>query len=187
MKQVLLTLAVFIVLPISACISRNTTDKIDEKEQTVAEEQCVEEPICEVQDSVGEEITESLNAIRFKNWGKKEWLDNDYIRALRSYIDDFHAGEIENDDLEPYRERIRSKFIIASIEPYLSGGAYVGIIFVDMPNRIFVAWVYSYVDDETKDITGYDVRAFRIEEDEVDNTKEDILRALKEEPLLRLW
>lgn len=45
MKQVLLTLAVFIVLPISACISRNTTDKIDEKEQTVAEKQCVEDPL----------------------------------------------------------------------------------------------------------------------------------------------
>lgn len=38
----------------------------------------------------------SLNDIRFEGWKEQDWLDNEYIRALRKYIDAYNKGEIED-------------------------------------------------------------------------------------------
>ena len=31
----------------------------------------------------------SLNDIRFDGWEDSDWLDNEYIRTLRKYLDDY--------------------------------------------------------------------------------------------------
>ena len=32
----------------------------------------------------------SLNDIRFDGWERSDWLDNEYIRTLRIYLDDYN-------------------------------------------------------------------------------------------------
>ena len=44
-----------------------------------------------------------LNDIRFAGWTKKEWADNDYIRAVRKYIDAYNSGKIKNPDLDEHK------------------------------------------------------------------------------------
>ena len=50
---------------------------------------------------------EALNDIRFEGWTKKEWADNDYIRAVRKYIDAYNRGEIKNPDLDEHKNTFR--------------------------------------------------------------------------------
>ncbi len=130
---------------------------------------------------------ESLNNIRFKNWTEKEWLDNEYIKAVRLFLDDYIQGKAEDTDLDPYKEVLKSKFIIANIEPAIFGGAYIQIIFLDLPNRVFTAWVYSDVDEEERTVSNYQLRTIDIEEATLEITKEELLQDLKEHPELKLW
>ncbi len=52
----------------------------------------------ETMDSINQS-NKSLNDIRFAGWTEKEWLDNEYIRALRRHIDDFLNGEKSDQSL----------------------------------------------------------------------------------------
>jgi len=131
--------------------------------------------------------SKTLNEIRFEGWEREDWLDNDYIRALRKYLDEYNQGSISNPDLDPYREQIQGKFIIGDIQPALLGGAFIQIIFIDMPDRIFCSQVYSDVDEATETVTNYHVRYIRIDEKPIDCTKEDILQTVQEYPELKLW
>lgn len=128
-----------------------------------------------------------LNAIRFANFQDEDWLDNEYIRCLRSYIDDYNNGKIKDEDLDPYKEKIRGQFVIGSSEPFLLGGLFIRFIFLDSPNDIFSVWVYSDVDEVKKTVTGYSVRGIRLEDKESGFTKEEILRLVKEHPENKLW
>ena len=44
----------------------------------------------------GGDEDQSLNDIRFANFKDADWLDNEYIRQLRAYINNFNAGKIED-------------------------------------------------------------------------------------------
>ena len=44
----------------------------------------------------------SLNDIRFDGWEDSNWLDNEYIRTLRKYLDDYNDGIVSNPALDPY-------------------------------------------------------------------------------------
>lgn len=136
-------------------------------------------------DTIGTRKT--LNEIRFDGWERNDWLDNEYIRTLRKYLDDYNAGKVSNSDLDPYKEQIKGKFVVYSIEPYLLGGAFIGITFLDMPDRVFTAWIYSNVDEEKEVVESYEFRSIDIEEERTDMTKEDILQAVKEMDGLKLW
>ncbi len=129
----------------------------------------------------------SSNEIRFDGWGRNDWLDNEYIRTLRKYLDDYNAGKVSNSDLTPYKEQIKGKFVVYSIEPYLLGGAFIRITFLDIPNRVFNAWIYSNVDEKTEVVESYEFRSIVIEEERTDMTKEDILQAIKEMDGIKLW
>ena len=131
--------------------------------------------------------TDSLNTIRFAGWGKKEWLDNEYIRTLRKYLDDYNSGKISNADLDPYREQIKGKFVVGDIRPDLFGGVFIRITFLDMPDRIFGSWVYSSVDKEKGVVESYEVHSISIEEKRTNMTKEEILQLVNEVPELKLW
>lgn len=133
-------------------------------------------------------IPKSLNDIRFGSWTKKDWYDNDYFRALRKYIDACYNGEIKNEHLEPYKSVLKGKFVIGNVEPYMLGGLFITIIFIDAPDKLFDASVYSYVEEESEEITGYEVRGLRIREDEESGlSKNEILAIIKEHPENKLW
>ena len=90
----------------------------------------------------------TLNDIRFKDWDRSDWLDNEYIRTLRKYLDDYNSGKVCNANLDPYKEHIKGQFVVYDINPYLLGGAFIRITFLDMPNRVFSSWIYSEVNEK---------------------------------------
>ena len=139
----------------------------------------------QVADTIGTRKT--LNEIRFDGWERSEWLDNEYIRTLRKYLDDYNNGIVSNPVLDPYREQIEGQFVVYDINPYLLGGALIRITFLDMPDRVFSSWIYSNVDEKKEIVENYEFRSISIEEETTDMTKEDILQAIKEMEGLKLW
>ena len=137
--------------------------------------------LCSAQDYGG------LNGIRFNNWEEKDWYDNDYLRELRSYIDAVDAGEIEDEVLGEYKELLSGKFAVATIEPAIFGGLYIGFSFYDAPSILFFAHVYSYVDEVAETVVGYDMRGIFKHDEEIDFTQELIDEYLMEYPLAKLW
>lgn len=129
----------------------------------------------------------SLNDIRFDDWERSDWLDNEYIRTLRKYLDDYNKGIVSNTNLDPYKEQIKGQFVIYDINPYLLGGAFIRITFLDMPNRVFSSWIYSEVNEDKEIVESYEFRSISIEEETTDMTKEDILQAIKEMNGIKLW
>lgn len=139
----------------------------------------------QVADTIGTRKT--LNEIRFDGWERSEWLDNEYIRTLRKYLDDYNNGIVSNPALDPYKEQIKGQFVIYDINPYLLGGALIRITFLDMPDRVFSSWIYSNVDEKKEIVESYEFRSISIEEETTGMTKEDILQAIKEMEGLKLW
>lgn len=136
-------------------------------------------------DSINEK---SLNDIRFSNFKDKDWIDNDYIRALREHIDAYKRGKVKDDELDKYKDDIQGKFVIGHTEPFLLGGLFIEFIFVDKPEKIFSVWVYSEVDEQKKSITGYSVRSIQLEEQSSGFTsKQQILQTLKDHPEYKMW
>ena len=129
----------------------------------------------------------TLNDIRFKDWDRSDWLDNEYIRTLRKYLDDYNKGTVSNPNLDPYKEHIKGQFVIYDITPYILGGAYIRITFLDMPNRVVSSWIYSEVNEDKDIVENYEFRSISIDEETTDMTKEDILQAIKEMDGLKLW
>ena len=124
----------------------------------------------------------SLNDIRFNNFTDEDWLDNEYFRSLRKYLDDFNSGKIEDGRLEPYKENVRGNFVIGAVEPALLGGLIIRFMFIDNPDDVFFSWVYGSVDEETKTIIDYSVRGINLDEFKSGLTKDDVLQLLKEHP-----
>lgn len=139
----------------------------------------------QVTDTIGTRKT--LNEIRFDGWERSDWLDNEYIRTLRKYLDDYNNGIVSNPALDPYKEQIKGQFVVYDINPYLLGGALIRITFLDMPDRVFSSWIYSNVDEKKEIVESYEFRSISIEEETTDMTKEDILQAVKEMEGLKLW
>lgn len=110
----------------------------------------------------------TLNDIRFKDWDRSDWLDNEYIRTLRKYLDDYNKGTVSNTNLDPYKEHIKGQFVIYDIKPYLLGGAFIRITFLDMPNRVFSSWIYSEVNEDKEIVENYEFRSISIEEETTD-------------------
>lgn len=139
----------------------------------------------QAEDTVGTRKT--LNDIRFDGWERKDLLDNEYIRTLRKYLDDYNSGKVSNVNLDPYKEQIKGQFVVYDINSYLLGGALIRITFLDMPDRVFSSWIYSNVNEKKETVESYEFRSISIEEEKTDMTKEDILQAIKEMDGLKLW
>lgn len=153
--------------------------------QDKAKQDSIIDTAMQIADTIGTRKT--LNEIRFNGWERSEWLDNEYIRTLRKYLDDYNSGKVCNAKLDPYKEQIKGQFVIYDITPYILGGAYIRITFLDMPNRVFSSWIYSNVDENKEIVESYEFRSISIEEETTDMTKEDILQAIKEMDGLKLW
>lgn len=132
-------------------------------------------------------VTENINQIRFKDWTDADWLDNDYYRAIRQYINSWSKGEIESADLDEYKDKVSGKFIIFLAEEFIAGGLWVHIAFLDNPEYLFDVWVYSDVNENTKKVEGYSVRGFSLNDERTDLTKEQIHSIIKEHPENKLW
>ena len=149
--------------------------------------------VAEATDTIPSDTTEknarkeTLNDIRFAGWGKKEWADNDYIRAVRKYIDAYNRGEIKNSDLDEQKKYIQGKFAIADIQPYIAGGVLIYIVFYNNPKQTFSAHVYSDVNEKTRVVSNYECRGLKNENMDLEFSQEDILQFLKECPEHRLW
>lgn len=139
----------------------------------------------QAEDTIGKQKT--LNEIRFDGWDRGDWLDNEYIRTLRKYLDDYNSGKVSNANLGPYKEQVKGKFVVYDITPYLLGGVLIRITFLDMPDRVFSSWIYSNVDEQKEIVESYEFRSISIEEETTGMTKEDILQAVKEMDGLKLW
>ena len=129
----------------------------------------------------------TMNEIRFAGWEYEDWLDNDYIRELRLYIDDYLSGEIENEELDAYREDIKGKFAIVNIVPFVMGGAEIYICFIDCPSKVFSSWVYSSVDEENEVVLEYICKGLTYYGDEPGYTKEEIRKIMSEHPEIKAW
>ena len=106
-----------------------------------------------------ETANDGLNGIRFENWGDKEWLNNNYIRSVRLYIDAYNLGLVKDEELDKHKAALKGKFCICSIEPFMGGGAWMHIAFVDDTSFSLRFWVYSFVNEDNPiAIEGYDVR-----------------------------
>ena len=176
-----------------ACNNQNSTNKANEISSTenieiVPNEQTpsvVDDTVSS--DALEARPSESLNDIRFAGWGKEQWIDNEYIRTLRKYIDAYNNGEITDTDLDEYKDCIKGKFILGDIQPYMSGGVIIYIIFCDHPEKMFYSKVYSSVNVQTREVYGYECRGLRLETDESGCTKEDIIQFLKDCPEYKMW
>lgn len=173
MKTIFAFFAILFVMPAySVELSRMGLDSIVDTTMQMA-------------DTIG--TRKSLNDIRFDGWESSDWLDNEYIRTLRRYLDDYNSGKVSNENLDPYKEQIREKFVIYDITPYILGGAYIRITFLDMPDRVFSSWVYSNVDEKEEIVKSYEFRAISIDDETTGMTKEDILQAVEEMDGVKLW
>ena len=131
-----------------------------------------------------------LNEIRFRGWTDEDWLDNDYLRELRSHLDAYVRGEVYAPALAEYEDVIDSKFVVASIEPAIMGGVYVLVVFLDDPAKVFHSHIYSYVDEDEEVVTGYKVRWFdRCEGvDDFPFSRDEIIELALEHPFKKvLW
>ena len=128
----------------------------------------------------------SINEIRFDGWTDEDWLDNDYIRALRKHIDAYCRREIKSPDLDQYKSIMQSKFVVLNIEPFISGGTFITIVFLDNPHCVFNSWVYSEVNNNNQ-VVDYIAKGLRLVDTEYPMTKEGILEIIKEHPEHRLW
>ena len=137
--------------------------------------------------SAQEQSHRSLNDIRFDGWTDEDWLNNDYIRTLRSYINACYRGEEVCEALTPFRKESQSKFVILAIEPALIGGTYILFSFLDAADKVFSTTVYSFVDEEEEKIMGYEVRYIRLLDQESGYTKEEYETYAKEDPRIILW
>lgn len=142
-------------------------------------------------DSVGDEDgfpDKSLNDIRFADFKEnKDWIDNEYVRTLRKHIDDYYAGKVKDEALDGLKDKMHGQFAILSTEPFIGGGLMIHYIFVDNADDVFTTVVYSDVDRKTEKVTGYHVQHTMLEDEKSGATKEDILKAVSEQPDLRLW
>ena len=140
----------------------------------------------EKDDDVDDISAKSLNDIRFDGWTDEDWLDNDYIRALRKHIDAYCRREIKSPDLDQYKSIMQSKFVVLNIEPFISGGTFITIVFLDNPRCVFNSWVYSEVNSNNQ-VVDYVAKGLRLVDTEYPMTKEEILEIIKEHPEHRLW
>lgn len=153
--------------------------------QDKAKQDSIIDTTMQAEDTIGKQKT--LNDIRFDGWEREDWLDNEYIRTMRKYLDDYNSGKVSNANLDPYKEQVKGKFVVYDINPYLLGGVLIRITFLDMPDKVFSSWIYSNVDEQKEIVESYEFRSIRIEEETTGMTKEDILQAVKEMDGLKLW
>lgn len=176
------------LLFLDACGQKETGSTPTNEVVTEAIETDCNDALSEAEETGSTGTVESLNDIRFGGFQEKDWLDNEYIRTLRHYLDDVHSGKIRDEMLESYKLELGGKFVVWNVEPFLAGGLLINFIFVDWPEKMLTSSVYSFVNENTETVTDYMVRSVMIDEEtKTELTKEEILNIVAEHPELKLW
>lgn len=172
--------SIFISVFMFLAICSAGTSKVDKQDTTT------QKVVVDIEEVITDES--SLNEIRFANWGDEEWSDNEYIKAVRKHIDKLNNGEITDEMIEPFKHYLQGKFVITYMEPSYYGGAMVLFFFIDNPDIIFNAWVYSEVDYVKKVVTNYEVRGgIEINDENSGLSKEEVMETLKANPEIKIW
>ncbi len=166
--------------------------KVESKPKTQTNENTVEvvaaDTVVVSAHEVSEPPSESSNDIRFENFKTNvDWLDNEYIQALRAYLDDCAEGVVDEPCLVDYPTFAKGKIAIMQTEPFLMGGLFVYFFFVEDPNWVFNANVYSDVDESTRTVSGYRVLSMSKGDMETGLTKEEVLKIANTTPENQLW
>ncbi|MBQ3623156.1 MAG: hypothetical protein IJA04_05575 [Bacteroidaceae bacterium] len=191
MKNLSPLLACFVAL--LSCSNQNSANKVNdtnpnENIEAVSNEQTTSIVTDTLISDTTEIYTETSQDIRFAGWEHEQWIDNEYIRTVRKFIDAYNNGEIEDASLDEYKDYIKGKFVIGDIKPsIMGGGAFIYIIFLDYPEKIFTTMVNSSIDEETKEVYDYCCMGLKLEDYESGYTQEDIKRFLKEHPEHKMW
>lgn len=189
---------VLLILALTACQGNKTQTASDAEtmKTTIATDSVAapqevqsgteQDEVSQDESDVSNEISaRGLNDIRFDGWTEDDWLDNDYIRALRKYIDDYCKGEIENAELDPYKAVMQSQFAVLATGPNPYGGVQLYVVFLESPETVFYAWVYSKVNDN--EVLGIQVWQMWPTDKESGHTKEEILSLIEKNPKHKLW
>jgi len=194
-------LTIPLLLCLTSCKQRNSqTDRETAGDSTIALNASPKDSIipeltdAEVEaqlDSIpkSRERKKSLNEIRFGNWTEKNLYDNDYYRFLRKCFDDCAKG-IENENtlfLRDYKSILNDKFVVTDVNFDVFGDIVIDIVFLNQPEKVYQAYVYSDVDEEAEIVTGYHIMVFHIIAEHSNITKEEILQIMKKHPELKLW
>lgn len=189
MKNLLPLLVCFVALV--ACNNQNSANSVNETNSTenmeVVSNEQTPSIVADTIESDTTKTSESLNDIRFAGWGKAEWVDNEYIRTVRRYLDAYNNGEIIDTVLDEYKDDIQGKFIIGDIQPWMLGGAIIYIVFYEHPEKMFYAIVYSYVNVQTREVYDYECRGIRLETAEFGSSQDEIEQFLKDCPEHKMW
>ena len=76
------------------------------------------------------------------------------LRLIHEHLDSFLKGEIEDGNLEPYRNIVENKFYIIDLQYVMAGGIFFKIVFPKHPYAEFVVSTSIDVDDNDS-ITAY--------------------------------
>lgn len=107
---------------------------------------------------------------------------------MRLYIDAYNLGLVKDEGLDKHKAALKGTFCICSIEPFMGGGAWMHIAFVDDTSFSLRFWVYSFVNEsDPAAIEGYDVRGSDLVDEPLGLTTEEIKDILKENPHNQLW
>ena len=135
-----------------------------------------------------ETANDGLNGICFEEWSDKEWLNNNYIRSVRLYLDAYNLGLVKDEGLDKHKEAIKGKFCICSIEPFVYRGTWVHIAFVDDTSFSLRFLVYSSVNkSDTVAIEDYEVRSADLVDEPLGISTEEIKDTLKQNPHNQRW
>ena len=140
----------------------------------------------------------SLNEIRFDGWTDDDFFNNDYLRAFRRYMDaylqgkEFDETEADPSVLEPYRERLRGKYLVHDVRVFPFGGLLYSLIPIDDAALMLKVWIYSTVEDNGH-INAYLVRYVGVAQDieemlrEEGISKDTLRQRLLKAPWPDLW
>lgn len=90
---------------------------------------------------------EENETIRFKDWEGMDWIDNDYVRELCSYIGACARGVEFNETLDTHRELLDSRFVVLNTRPIELGGLWIEFHFLKEYRKIFAGWVYGEIEE----------------------------------------
>ncbi len=101
MKRIVLLLFIEVFLSCSNLnkkedVAENILNQIESQDSVAVRDSLITEVLEEEEGNY-----KSLNDIRFADFDENDWLDNDYIRCLRKYLDDYnHKFLLEHTEFE---------------------------------------------------------------------------------------
>ena len=187
-RDMIIVTIVFLIIVIPDAIYFNQRDKEENRNYPIGLDEIQDSSSLDIE-TESPEISKSLNDIRFGDWTDEDWLDNEYYRFLRKCFDDYYNG-IENENtsiLQEYKSSLNNQFFIYSVDPFLMGGLFITLGFLDNPQTLYETVVYSDVDEKTETITEYRLEGFRKSKATSSFTKEELIEIFKNHPENKLW